>query len=384
MGERDETNTLGAPVGDSEAGEERAGERRGVRSLAHRAARPAAVVAALALVAVAAWAAFAFASDDDATPRAASRTATATVTRRNLVARDTFEGSLGFADLRPLASALAGTITNLPREGDVVGRGGVLYRVNGMPVVLLYGSHPLWRTLAEGVEGEDVRQLEKNLVALGYDPDGDIEIDREFDWATEAAVERWQDDLGVTEDGTVEPDEAVFLPGPRRIGELKTALGSQIGTGATVMDTSATRRIVTVDLDARRQTLVRQGQSVRIKMPNGRAVRGRIADVGKVAETNGEGGTPTIEVTITVPNARATGNLDQAPVDVAIARETRRNVLTVPVTALLALAGGGYAVEVADGDNTRLVRVRPGLFADGLVEITGEGIRAGTKVVIPE
>ena len=385
MGDREGTTTVTRPVSSGHRpGQQRADEGRNARSLVRRAAKPAALLAVLGIAAVVAWAAFASSSDDDAAPGAAPRTTIATVTRRNLVARDTFQGSLGFADSRQLASALAGTVTGLPSEGKVVRRGGVLYRVNGTPVVLLYGSHPLWRALEDGVEGEDVRQLERNLVALGYDPDGDIEVDREFDWATEAAVKRWQDDLGVTEDGTVEPGEAVFLPGPRRIGELKTAVGSQIGAGAAVMDTSSTRRIVTVDLDARRQTLVQEGQSVRIEMPNGRSVEGRITEVGKVAKTDGEGGTATIDVTITVPNARATGNLDQAPVEVAIARETRKNVLTVPVTALLALAGGGYAVEVTDGETTRLVRVQPGLFADGLVEITGDGIRAGTKVVVPE
>ena len=342
----------------------------------------AALVAALGVTG-AAWAAVGGESNDSPA-RAEADTATAVVTRRDLVARDTFEGSLGYADARSLASSRSGTVTALPREGATIRRGGVLYRVNAEPVVLLYGSYPLWRTLENGIEGEDVRQLEENLVALGYDPDGDIEVDGEFDWATEAAVRRWQDDIGVTEDGSVAPGEAVFLPGPRRVGELKTAIGSRIGAGAPVMDTSSTRRVVTVDLDARRQTLVRKGQSVEIELPNGRVVEGRIAEVGKVARTpEGEDGLPTIKVTITVRDAAAAGDLDQAPVDVGIAREIRRDALTVPVTALLALAGGGYAVEVVDGGTTKLVRVKAGLFADGLVEVAGGGIREGTKVVVP-
>ena len=344
----------------------------------------AALVAALGLASAATVVAVGRGEADDPSARARADTTTAVVTRRNLVARDTFEGSLGYTDKRWLTSSRSGTVTWLPREGQTIRRGGVLYGVHDQPVVLLYGSYPLWRTLETGVEGKYVRELEENLVARGYDPDGDIEVDGEFDWATEAAVKRWQEDLGVTEDGSVGTDEAVFLPGPRRVGELETAVGSRIGTGAAVMDTSSTRRVVTLDLDARRQTLVRQGQSVEIELPNGRAVHGRIADVGKVAKTpEGEDGSPTIKVTITVPSTRATGGLDQAPVNVGIAREIRRDVLTVPVTALLALAGGGYAVEVVEGDTTKLVRVTPGLFADGLVEITGEGIRIGVKVVVP-
>ena len=384
--ERDGTTIPRPPTTEPGAGEEAAGGRREPRLLARRAAKPAAVVAAAGVVTAAAWAVLGGGSDDGSAARAAAATSTATVERRNLVARDTFEGSLGYADSRTLASALSGTVTALPREGQTIRRGGVLYRVDGKPVVLLYGSYPLWRTLDSGDEGEDVRQLEKNLVALGYDPDGDIEVDDEFDWATKAAVKRWQDDLGVTEDGSVSSEDAVFLPGARRIGELKTTLGAKTGASSLLIDTSSTRRIVTVNLDARRQTLVREGQTVRVEMPNGRTVRGRIVEVGKVAKQpeGDDDGSPTIEVTIAVGNTKATGNLDQAPVDVAIARETKKNVLTVPVAALLALTGGGYAVEVVEGETTKLLRVEPGLFADGLVEVSGDAVREGMKVVVPD
>ena len=76
-----------------------------------------------------------------------------------------------------------------------------------------------------------MRQLERNLVALGYDPDGEIEVDEEFDWATAAAVRRWEEDRGVTGDGVVELGEIVFLPAPRRIGTHEAALGSACNPG---------------------------------------------------------------------------------------------------------------------------------------------------------
>jgi hypothetical protein len=69
---------------------------------------------------------------------------------------------------------------------------------------------------------------------------------------------------------------------------------------------------------------------------------------------------------------------------VAITNQTVHNVLAVPVTALLALPGGGYAVEVAAaGGAHRLVRVIPGLFDDaaGLVQVSGSGLAAGQRVV---
>ena len=62
------------------------------------------------------------------------------------------------------------------------------------------------------------------------------------------------------------------------------------------------------------------------------------------------------------------------------------NALVVPVDALLALTGGGYAVEVAGADGAHhLVPVTLGLFddADGLVQVSGSGLSAGQRVVVP-
>jgi multidrug efflux pump subunit AcrA (membrane-fusion protein) len=108
------------------------------------------------------------------------------------------------------------------------------------------------------------------------------------------------------------------------------------------------------------------------------------------ATPNGDSGgndttTTTVAVTVALDHPKETGALDQAPVDVDITTDTARNVLAVPVNALLALAEGGYAVEVQDpGGARRLVAVRLGLFADSLVEVGGAGLRPGMKVVVPE
>ena len=80
---------------------------------------------------------------------------------------------------------------------------------------------------------------------------------------------------------------------------------------------------------------------------------------------------------------KATGSLDQAPVDALITTDVRRHVLAVPVNALLALAEGGYAVEVERDGRRQLVGVRLGLFAEGMVEVRGGGLRAGDRVVVP-
>jgi multidrug efflux pump subunit AcrA (membrane-fusion protein) len=246
----------------------------------------------------------------------------------------------------------------------------------------MYGSLPAWRDFSSGMaDGEDVRQLERNLRALGHDP-GDMTVDDEWDWATTAAVLRFQDERGLTEDGTLSQGEVVFRPGPARVGELKAELGQRVATGAPIAQLSTTEREVTVDLDATRQQLVREGDGVTVDLPGGDTVRGRITDVGRVAEQAGEDAEPTIEVTIALRGraARGTG-LDQAPVEVGFEAERRRDALVVPVTALLARAGGGYAVEIVEDGRTRLIDVEPGTFAEDLVEVTGSGLREGMRVV---
>jgi multidrug efflux pump subunit AcrA (membrane-fusion protein) len=209
-------------------------------------------------------------------------------------------------------------------------------------------------------------------------------IDKDWDWATTAAVKRFQDARGLTEDGTLGKGEIVFRSGPTRIGEPKATVGQQIQPGAQLGDLSSTHREVSVDLDATQQQLAREGDDVTIDMPNGRTARGRIVDVGEVAtQPSDEDAEATIEVDIALRGraARGTG-LDQAPVDVGFAVERRRDVLAVPVTALLARAGGSFAVETIDADGRRrLVPVEPGLYADDWVEVEGSGLREGMRVV---
>jgi peptidoglycan hydrolase-like protein with peptidoglycan-binding domain len=289
-----------------------------------------------------------------------------------------------------VANQRQGTITWLPEEGTVVRRGQPLYRVDGRPVQLLYGKLPAWRELSVGVDdGPDVRQLERNLVALGYDPDRGITVDDHFTSATRAAVKRWQEAVGLPETGTMRPGDAVWQPGAVRVGELKTGVGDTARPGAPVFEATSNARQVAIDLDASRQPYVHVGDPVDIELPGGRTTTGRVASVGKVATAASgsdpaDDGSPTVEVTVSLDKPKATGSLDQAPVVAHITTEVRKDVLAVPVNALLALAEGGYAVEVERDGRRGLVGVELGLFADGMVEVEGGGgLRAGDRVVVP-
>ena len=325
----------------------------------------------------------------------AAATALATVARRSLSAETQVTGTLEYAGSYGVVNQARGTITALPVVGQVIRQGQVLYRVDGVPVILLYGSTPAYRALAEGatasdMTGPDVRQLNADLVALGYADRADLDPSSdEFSWATKAAVERLQAHFGLDETGKLAPGQVVFLPTALRVTELPATLGSAAPPGATVLRATSTRRDVTINLSADQQSTVKAGDKVTITLPDNRTTPGRVSSVGTVATTPTGGGsdtTPTIAVDVALTHPAASGAWDKAPVLVSITTASVKNALVVPVTALVALAGGGYAVEVVGGDGVhRLVAISLGLFDDahGLVQVTGTGLHVGQRVVVP-
>lgn len=310
-----------------------------------------------------------------------TRLTTATVSRGDLVDTEKVDGTLTYDDVREVWTGASGVVTWAPEQGRTVKRGGTLLKVAGKPVTLMYGGSPMYRTLKSGDSGDDVRQLEENLRALGYDG---MTVDDEFTGATETAVREWQDDRGLGETGRVDASQVVFLGGAVRVREVKAPEGKRTAQGQPVMTVAGTARVVHVDLDADKQDLAKRGAAVSVELPGGTTVKGKITDVGGVAESTGSGQDEktTVDVDISI-GGTGTGRLDEAPVSVELESERRRNVLSVPVEALLALREGGFGVEVVDAAGRRLVPVEAGAFGSGRVEISGAGIREGVKVGVP-
>ncbi|GAA4630947.1 peptidoglycan-binding protein [Actinoallomurus vinaceus] len=342
-----------------------------------------------------------------AAPRPSAGTTTAAVTRTELVETDQEQGTLGFDGARTLQSSASGVLTAEPAEGTTVTRDQKLYGVGLHPVRLFYGTVPLSRTLAVGVSGgKDVKQLESNLRTLGYDPYHDMTIDDHFSAATQAAVMRWQKAHGKTRTGQVTLADLVFLPSAVRIGTQHAKPGDRIAAGAQLIDITGTTRIATVHLPPD-SDLAHAGDKVTVELPDGSSTPGVIAQVSTTAtsssgssgaqssgDNNGNsssnsGNDATIAVTVRLTKPKATGGLDQAPVTVDFTRRRAKNVLAVPVTALVTLSTGGYAVDVANGGTVQRVAVKTGMFATngagtGQVEISGPGITEGRRVVIPQ
>jgi len=340
-------------------------------------------------------------------------TSLASVTRRDLSSQTELSATLGYAGsytvlYQSVATSGTGgagsggssaTFTYLPAVGQVVDQGQTLYDVNGIPVLLLYGPTPAYRSLSEGATGADVAELNADLVALGYVTTSEIPADSdEFSYWTEVGVNKLQAVIGATQTGTLALGQAVFVPTAARVTSLTAILGGPAQSGTPVLDATSTSPQVSIDLDATQESEVKVGDKVTITLPNNQTTPGMIASVGTVATTPSSSSssdssasssastTPTITVLVTPTDPAATGSWDQASVNVTITTGSVANALVVPVDALLALSGGGYAVEVVNTAGVHsLVPVTLGLFddADGLVQVTSSKLADGQRVVVP-
>jgi hypothetical protein len=329
-----------------------------------------------------------------------SNVSTATVTQRSLTQQTSVNATLGYAGSYTVTGKAAGTLTRLPAVGQVIRQGQVLYRIdNGTPVVLLSGSVPDWRALSEGATGQDVSQLNHDLVALGYASSADIAAlgwDY-FSWETKYALQQLQSALGISDpSGSLPLGQAVFEPTALRVTTVTGQLGGQ-GAGP-VLTASSITPVVNIALDPSLQTEVKDGDKVTITLPDGTTTPGVVSSVGTVATSSSSsgssgsansgnsGGSATIPVRVKLTDPKAAAGLDQAQVTVNITIGSVSDALVVPVTALVAQPGGGYAVEeVTASRGRRLVPVTPGLFddVDGLVQVTGSGLAPGQRVVVP-
>jgi hypothetical protein len=344
------------------------------------------VVVMLGVGAGAAWAAGAFRPPGSSSAgTAAAPPQTSTVTRENISATTAENATLGYAASYTVTGSGGGTLTWLPTGGQVIRQGQVLYRTgNGTPVVLLYGTVPDWRTLSEGAAGQDVTQLNRDLVRLGYASSSDISAQGwdYYSWATQAAVQKMEQALGVTEpSGALTLGSVVFQPEALRVSQVTASLGSP--ASGPVLSATSNRHLVTISLSTSLESEVKAGDAVTVTLPSGSTTPGVITGVGAVA--SGPSSAPTIPVSVTLTDPSAAGTLDQAPVTVNITTDSAANVLVVPVGALLAQPAGGYAVELAGpGSSRRLVTVTVGIFDDatGLVQVTGN-LTPGEHVVVP-
>ena len=329
--------------------------------------------------------------DSDDTANAAATpivpVSTATVTQRTMESTEEFDGTLGYSGEGVIISGMNGTYTDLPAEGDILTLGDEIYEVDGTNTsFLMYGKRPAYRPLdIDSENGPDVKQLEASLAEIGF-PNTlgkQFKPDWNFKAKTEEAIEKWQKRTNQEQDGRIELGEVTFMPSDVRITQVVPELGSRSQAGQGLAYTSGIDLVVTLDLDADRRDIIGAGDPVSVELPDGTDAAGAVSEISSVAQTLQGATEPTVEVTIELEDTAVVGDLDGAEVTVSVVRETRPDVLSVPVDALLALREGGYAIEmVADDGSTYLVAAEVGLFDDFGVEVSGS-FEAGDTVVVP-
>ncbi|WP_433796316.1 efflux RND transporter periplasmic adaptor subunit [Actinoplanes sp. CA-252034] len=348
---------------------------------------------------------------DTATPVADDAVAvqTAPVVRTDLSVTESLTGSLGYGGAQPVKGGPDGIVTWLPRSGARIDRGEQLFRADDRPVPLFYGAMPLYRDLATpNMVGRDVRIVAANLKALGY-PVGrqpgvgetvtrtvavpatapsaapGTTIERSTVRQGEgvltsgliAALKRWQQDRNLPVTGTIGPGDVVVLPGAVRVESVTALKGDSAAT--PLMTVTSTAKVVTAPVAVEVAGTIRAGDRVTVLLPGDASVPGEVSAVGTEVQPGEDGGAePKRTVTVTLDSTKELHGIDSAQVRIELAGETREGVLAVPVGALVALSEGGYAVQVPGGG---LVAVETGMFAKGLVEVTGAGIAEGVRVV---
>ena len=320
-----------------------------------------------------------------------SREHTVVVGRGPLRQAQTIPGRLGYADARTVAGVGDGMITWLPSAGVTVDRGGQLFRVDDAPVTVFYGDMPLYRTLAEPTAddsggkgkkkqppalppaGHDVDLVAANLAALGFWHGSTTGLS--YNGYLVSAVKAWQESLGEEATGEIALGSIVMTPGPVRVlGVL-----AQAGTPAAqdIVKVTGTSRSITLQAPPRLAQTLAPGRRIKVRLANGTTLGTRVTHVG--AQTQDGHGQPVLPVQVRPIHPTKLRKAASGSVSASLVTAARKDVLQVPVNALLALAGGGYALERPKHE---LVPVTIGLVADGRAEV--KGIEAGAHVVVAQ
>jgi hypothetical protein len=288
-------------------------------------------------------------------------------------------GELGGTSGATIPGGVAGTLTSIPDVGSVVKPGDALYRVDDQPVIFFSGTLPQWRAFEQGMtDGPDILQLEEVLHAQGY---LDEVATSHFDWHTTRAIRAWQKATGQEQTGRIDLGRIWFGTGAQVVSEHSLHVGDRVSPGSPVYSTTGTTKVVVVDLPVG-SPQAKLGGIADVHLPTGATLPGHVTMVGD--PSSDDDGRTTVPVTVGFDDGAKVGDLDRVDVTVDFVTETRKQVLSVPVVALGAEAGGGFVVEVRSKSGTsRSVPVKTGLFAGDRVEVSG-AIHSGDRVVVPE
>ncbi len=317
-------------------------------------------------------------STDPATTEAAPKQETVAIERGSLSETKDAVGAIGHGDSWTAPIEPQGVVTKRHAKGTIVKHGEPLIWVGNRPVFLANGETPMYRTLTfqrgsdkKYMNGEDVRQLQAFLIDAGFDDGERLEADGVFGIGTKRAVEAWQKENGLEQSGSVDRTQLMFHPTDVRIESE-----AQVGANYSELTVTSAEQKVTASFDTKSRGFLAEGAAVTLDLGDAGTTEGTITDV---ESTVGQDGSRSISVNIQ-PKTPIPSDVER--VSITVSREAATDVLIVPVRAILALAGGGYAVELDGPTGPTLTRVELGAVVDDLAEISGE-FSQGDQVVIP-
>ena len=315
---------------------------------------------------------------------AAARMEVTIVQRRDLIEQESLNATVGYGQSRSLPIDAAGLITWAPDQNTIVNPGEVIVKVDGKPVTLARGTEPLYRELRRvgsnerdqagdklgAQSGQDVEQLQQFLIDQGFDDKARLEVDGVLSYSTERAIEAWQQSVGHPATGRVDRSQLVFVDEPVRVEQVN--LVGERFSGLTVSGTNVT---ITVDASAKQRPFFAVDSAVVVELAN-TTTEGTVT---RTTRTLGADGSARHEIEIAVRADMDLGDIEVAKVTAT--RVVASDVLTVPVRALVALAEGGWAVQLDSETGPKLVGVELGQVVGGMAEISG--LEEGTEVVVP-
>ena len=265
-------------------------------------------------------------------------------------------------------------ITGVAAVGTPIDSGDVLYTAESQPVVALSGALPAWRTMNRlSDDGADIAQLEAALVALGYDPDGDVTVDATWDSDTTAMVKRWQQGVGTDDTGEVTLGSVVFIPHSGAVASTSVVVGDDVYDGDTVLELTGSVQQVIIEVPTELQADITPSMRVDIAGTPGTVTRLRSADTD-----NGV----TVQAVISPDTAL---DLEAgSTVKVTISYDLATDQLVVPTDAVVSRRNGVYAVQTLDDTGAHaFVAVEIVAVSGNRTAITGDGLRESTVVFVP-
>jgi hypothetical protein len=407
----------------------------GRRARRHARSRIGRFGLAVCLVAIGAGAAtlVAHGSGTRVAPAKAVPLGTATVHRGDLIETQRYPGRLSYLSRGSVHLSGPGTVTSLPHVGQVLTEGASVAGVDDRPIGVLFGASPLYRTLGlanttgaqlalkvaqanllaaqatlprrpasgsvassslagvaraaqaqVGVDeaqdrllgaqralqraqapqrGPDVALVAGNMTALGYYRG----FTDSWSAALQDAVTQWQDHIGATPSGDINPADVLVVSGAARVTGVQGGLGD--APSAVTVSLSSLSRLATFRLQNGVPAALAPSRRVRLSA-------GGDAAAGRVTSLNTSQQSATVQVEFDQSSRLA--RISSTRVSMSVRSADRRNVLTVPTQALLALASGGFALQLPGG---RLLAVRTGIVQNGDIQVSGPGVHGGLRVV---